>query len=576
MTPIETLNAYYDGVKTGKITSMEGLLSLFTLAGEPLTLLQREPTVPVFALNRPKRMTLLAGRQVSKSYTVAEISTLLTGFSQGFSSAIIEPRFIQKKRFNSQILAPLLRECSVRDLIIDKKNTDNLDIKTFKSGGQIILLNGYISSNGVRGTSGISLVTTDELQDIPNSFLPVFESITDAMVDTGFRIRAGTAKTSDCALAMSFEESSQGHWCIKCPCGKYNIAAPDQQLFQMIGKQGCSCAYCGRVLDVTTGYYVFKYPSRVYTHLGFHMPQIIFAFHNTKGGWGEILYKKNNWGKTEFLNEVLGVPDDDSVRLLTKGDLLKARNNIKDKASGVRLIRNYDTKVLGVDWGGGGGGDSATGLAVIAKNNNAKYYECLWMYRLPQGLSPEQEADVVANIANEFQVDFIAHDYTGAGFVRESLFLSKHPGWQPYMYPVSYTYKPTSDLVTVSTSGSRTSYTVDKTKSLLLTINCIKYGALFLPWFDEKDPNAVQLDFLAIIEHHQSLKEDVGGRNTVLRSSDVYLLDKVAGKKDDAAQAVNIGLIAACNIIGFYPIFTFDSKFDMTPEKYEMLTGEKS
>ena len=350
------------------------------------------------------------------------------------------------------------------------------------------------------------------------------------MVDTGFRIRSGTAKTSDGALAMSFEESSQGHWCIKCTCGKYNIAAPDQQLFQMIGRHGCSCAYCGRVLDVTTGYYVFKYPSRVYTHIGYHMPQIIFDFHNTKGGWGEILYKKNNWGKTEFLNEVLGVPDDDSVRLLSKGDLLKARNNVRDKATAVRLKSSYDMCVLGVDWGGGGGGDSATGIAVIAKNNNAQYFECLYMNRLPQGLTPEQEADAVASLANEFEVDYIAHDYTGAGFVRESLFISKHPGWQPYMYPVSYTYKPTSDLVTVSTSGSRTSYTVDKTKSLLLTINCIKYGALFLPWFDEKDPNAVQLDFLAIIEHHQSLKEDAGGKNTVLRSSEVYLLDKVAGK----------------------------------------------
>ena len=537
MTPTEMLNSYYAALKEGKITSMEGLLSLFTLAGEPISLCQREPMIPAFALNRPKRMTLLAGRQVSKSFFNAEISAML---------------------------------------IIDKKNTDNLDIKTFKSGGQILLLNGYMTADSVRGVSGASLCITDELQDIPNSFLPIFESITDAMVDTGFRIRTGTAKTSDCALAMSFEESSQGHWCIKCSCGKYNIAAPEEQLFNMMGKTGCSCAYCGKPLDVTSGYYVFKYPSRIYTHLGFHMPQIIFGFHNTRGGWGEILYKKHNWGKTQFLNEVLGVPDDDSVRLLTRQELLKARNEIKSKAEGVEVCSHYDCRVLGVDWGGGGGGDSATGLAVIAKNHHAQYYECLWMARLPQNLTPEQEADVVANVANEFKVDFIAHDYTGAGFVRESLFLSKYSGWQQYMYPISYTYKPTSDLVTVSTSGSRTSYTVDKTKSLLLTINCIKYGALYLPWFDDKDNNAVQLDFLSIIEHHQSLKEDIGGRNTVLRSSDVYLLDKVAGKKDDAAQAVNIGLIAACNIIGFYPVCTFDSKYDMTPEKYEMLTGEKS
>lgn len=424
----------------------------------------------------------------------------------------------------------------------------------------------YILSNGI---------CSYNCQDIPNAFIPIFEAITDAKVETGFRIRSGTAKTSDGTLAISFDESSQGHWCIKCSCGKYNIAALDEQLLQMVGDKGCSCAWCRKPLNVVEGYYLHKYPSRIYSHVGYHMPQIIFPFHNTKGGWTEILHKKANNSQTAFLNEVLGAPDDESVRLLSKSDLLKARNNVRSKDRAVELIHNYDMRVLGVDWGGGGGGDSATGLAIIAKNYNARHYECLWMTRLPQGLTPEQEADIVARMANEFKADFIAHDYTGAGFVRESLFLQKHEGWRDYMYPISYTYKPTADLVTPSSSGSRNSYTVDKTKSLLLTINCIKHGALSLPWFDEKDINACQLDFLAIIEHQQKIGEgDAGGKNNVLRASDVYLLDKVAGKKDDAAQAVNVGLIAACNILGYYPVFTFDEKYNMTAEQYELLTGD--
>ena len=425
----------------------------------------------------------------------------------------------------------------------------------------------YILSNGI---------CSYNCQDIPNSFIPIFEAMTDAKVDTGFRIRSGTAKTSDGTLSLSFDDSSQGHWCIKCSCGKYNIAAMDEQLLQMVGEKGCSCAWCKKQLDVVTGFYLHKYPSRIYTHVGYHMPQIVFPFHNTKGGWTEILHKKASNSRTAFLNEVLGVPDDDSVRLLSKADLLKARNNVRTKERAAELANNYHLRVLGVDWGGGGGGDSATGIAVIAKNHNAKHYECLWMCRLPQGLTPEQEADVVARFANEFRVDFIAHDYTGAGFVRESLFLQKHEGWRDYIYPISYTYKPTADLVTPSSSGSRASYTVDKTKSLLLTINCIKHGALSIPWFDDKDNTACQLDFLSIIEHQQKVGEgDAGGKNSVLRASDVFLLDKVAGKKDDAAQAVNIGLIAACNILGYYPVFTFDSKYNITAEQYELLTGDK-
>jgi hypothetical protein len=398
--------------------------------------------------------------------------------------------------------------------------------------------------------------------------------MTDAMVDTGFRMYTGTAKTSDGTLAMKFDESSQGHWCIKCPgCEKHNIAALEEQLIKMIGKHGCSCAFCGKLLDVTSGYYVHKYPSRVYTHVGYHMPQIIFGFHNKPTAWTELLYKMEHNSRTLFYNEALGVPDDDSVRMLTKEDLVKARNNIRTKEEGIDVIYNFHNRVLGVDWGGGGGGDSATGVAVICKNQLTRHFECIHMDRLPQGLTPEQEAVIVNRLACDFRVDMIAHDYTGAGFIREALFLNKYPEWTNNMFPVSYSYRPTSDLVTFSSTGSRGSYVVDKTKSLLLTINAIKYNALFIPWFDPKDPAAVQLDFLSIIEHEQKLTD--AEKNEVQRASNIFLLDKVAGRKDDAAQAVNIGLIAMCHMLGQYPIFTFDDKFNLTEDQYKLLVEEK-
>ena len=142
------------------------------------------------------------------------------------------------------------------------------------------------------------------------------------------------------------------------------------------------------------------------------------------------------------------------------------------------------------------------------------------------------------------------------------------------MFPVSYSYKPTSDLVTVSGTGSRTSYVIDKTKSLLLTIGAIKHAALTVPWFDPLDAKAPQLDFLAIIEHEQKTTSETASGNEVLRGSSVYLLDKVAGVRDDAAQAVNIGFIAMCHVLGAYPVFSYDSKFDMSDEQYKMLSGE--
>lgn len=816
MSPLQLLNTCKSLLEENKLKNLEPLLGIFQIAGNQLNLVGREPMIPLFTLKRPKRMTVMSGRQISKSYTLAELLILFTGLSKGFKTAIVEPRFSQKKNFNRQILTPLLRDCAVQDMLIDKAQVPVLDAKVFKSGGDITLISGLTSGDSSRGTSGISMLKLDECasadtelltkdfiaqkykkikiseiskgmslisfvdgavleslaandsksrgirscyriltstgkeivcteghllptnkgklrlgeivdciydeqenppslyrtwvvgasseccddctgrgvesppyaldnpaaeavhvqfprskaiirartqktieerelnlqlllrciipenfknislvivdsfsdsseigikkdlitpspavfkydpivsieyvgekevydleveathnyilangicsyncQDLLPSNVPVFESMTDAMVDTGFRMYTGTAKTSDGTLAMKFDESSQGHWCIKCSCGKYNIAALEEQLIKMIGKHGCSCAYCGKLLDVTSGYYVHKYPSRIYTHVGYHMPQIIFGFHNTPTAWTELLYKMEHNSRTLFYNEALGVPDDDSVRMLTKEDLVKARNNIKTKAEAVDIIYDYHHRILGVDWGGGGGGDSATGVAVICKNNMTNHFECIYMARLQQGLSPEQEAIIVNRLAKEFQVAVIAHDYTGAGFVREALFLNKYPEWANNMFPVSYSYRPTSDLVTFSNSGSRGSYVVDKTKSLLLTINAIKYNALFIPWFDPKDPTAPQLDFLSIIEHEQRLTD--AEKNEVQRASNIFLLDKVAGKKDDAAQAVNIALIAMCHMVGQYPVFTFDDKFNLTEDQYNLLVED--
>lgn len=428
---------------------------------------------------------------------------------------------------------------------------------------EVVGTHNYILANGI---------CSYNCQDMLPSNIPVLEAVADAKVDTGFRIYSGTAKTIDGTLAMKFEQSSQGHWCVKCECGKYNIFAPEEQLFLTIKDKGCCCAFCDRILNCATGGYVHKFPSRIFEHPGYHLPQIIFPFHHTPNAWKEIIYKKNNIPKTQFYNEVLGVSDSDSVRLLTKGDLLAARNNVKSKEQGVSLRGHYDLVVMGVDWGGGGGGESATGMAVIAKSFSNNHFETLYLRRLPTGLSPEQEASIVDSVASEFRVDLIAHDYTGAGFMREAFFVQAYPEWRSALFPVSYSFKPNADLVTSSNSGSRASYIVDKSKSLLLTMGCIKHGVLTVPWFDPLDAAAPQLDFLAIVEHKNKL-EDVEG-NVVQRRSEVYLLDKVAGVRDDAAQAANIGFIAACHTLGQYPVITYDSKFDISEEQRKLLLGE--
>ena len=404
-------------------------------------------------------------------------------------------------------------------------------------------------------------------QDINNDFIPVLEECCSAS-DYGIMTYLGTAKTLDGTLAASFERSSQGHWCIRCHhCGKYNIAAPQMELFKMMRSTGLSCAYCSGTLATRTGFFVHAYPSRIEEHVGYHIPQIVFPFHcEREDKWRDVMRKRRELNKTVFLNEVLGVPDDTATRILTLKDLLDARNQLPNTLeTAIQERENYDMIVVGVDWTGGGNGTSTTVIAVLGRRFYSGQTDVLYMKRLPQGTHPKIESDTVVQVAQQVRADLIAHDFTGAGWMREALLIGSHSEWATRVYPISYSYKPTANMVTYVDTGIRRSYSVDKTKSLLMTMMAIQYRKITLPMFDALDKSAPQRDFLAIVEQKQELA----------KGSDVYLLAKSPSFPDDGAHAVNIGFVAMCDVANQYPVFAIDtSKYDMDSVEYNLLTGE--
>jgi hypothetical protein len=133
MSPLQLLSTCKSLLAENKLKNLEPLLGIFQIAGNVLNLQGREPMIPLFTLHRPKRTTVMSGRQISKSYTLAELLILFTGLTKGFKTAIVEPRFSQKKNYNRQILTPLLRDCFVQDMLIDKAQVPVLDAKVFKS-----------------------------------------------------------------------------------------------------------------------------------------------------------------------------------------------------------------------------------------------------------------------------------------------------------------------------------------------------------------------------------------------------------------------------------------------------------
>jgi hypothetical protein len=118
-------------------------------------------------------------------------------------------------------------------------------------------------------------------------------------------------------------------------------------------------------------------------------------------------------------------------------------------------------------------------------------------------------------------------------------------------------------MVSVQQSGSRKSYSVDKTKSLLLTLSAVRHKQITVPRFDVNNEAAVQRDLLAIVEHPQEMN----------KGSSIYLLERAPGKSDDGAHALNIGYMCACTLTGNYPVFSAIDKYCMTEEQVIDLVG---
>lgn len=335
----------------------------------------------------------------------------------------------------------------------------------------------------------------------------------------------------------------------------------------MIGKAGLSCAFCGKILDPRTGGWLPKFPERQRFHAGYHVPQIILPMHcENPTKWAVLRSRQAEWTQSKFFNEVLGVEADQSVKLLTVNDLEKAQGpweNSLDNAA--KMAKEFTTVFVGVDWSGGGGGFSRTAISVIGHRSGHRDTCVLFLETLPHGLTPEEEADRVAAVYARVGAQMLAHDYTGAGFVRESVLLGRHPYLRDHIYPFAYVFRTGKQLVTYQESGSRKSANVDKTRSLLLTFNSIRSGLLRIPKFNPANPKEPILEMLNIVERPQEFSK--------ASIKDVYILQRAAGRYDDAAHAVNIAYIAQCDLTEDWPNFAMDPKYEMSEAALNELTG---
>lgn len=278
------------------------------------------------------------------------------------------------------------------------------------------------------------------------------------------------------------------------------------------------------------------------------------------------MYKMDNYSKNRFYNEVLGEACDQSVKLLSLTDLKNASNGSNCKmADALNLSKKYESTVIGVDWSGGGElSHSYTAVAVIGITPGSDKLDCIYAERLPHGLRPEEEAQLILQYMHVFRCCYIAHDYTGAGYLREIL-LSQAGVPPGQIVPYNYTVMTSKDLIIYNppSATGRYFYSLDKPRSLIVMCQMIKRQKITLPDYDSAQE--VLSDLLALNEDPKE----------VARGNIIYLIGKKAKSSDDFAHALNFAVTAAWYSKGAYPEMAEADRFRASKDLINIMDPNK-
>lgn len=382
-----------------------------------------------------------------------------------------------------------------------------------------------------------------------------------AVKEGGTYLYTGTPKLTDGTLPYYFNKSSGGEVTVKCEhCNKVNIASLDYDLLKMIGKKTCICAKCGKPLDVRKSYFSFRRPDLRGQFDGFHLSQVTHPLHCTSEvKWREFLLKFETYSEAQRSNELLGEPSDQAVRLITRRDIEQASTgHINDLGEAFKIKGNYGQRVLGVDWGGYGlEGESFTIFAVLGLRPMQNVIEVLYIEKVPSGKTHAEQVGRAVMLARKFDCAYIAHDGTGAGAIKEEMLNQEMQGDGIMTVPLVYMWAPRQDTLRYNepNNGHAGYYSLDKTRSLALTLGAIKAKKLLVPVYSSCSD--LLDDFLA-------LGEDI---RTTQNSGDIRIITRMGTHPDDTAHAVNLGANAMWYTNACRPdLGSMVSKYDNLPD----------
>jgi hypothetical protein len=367
----------------------------------------------------------------------------------------------------------------------------------------------------------------------------------------------GTPKTTDNPMQILWDQSSQAEWAIPCGCRQENICCTSEQLLKMIGPRGLICSKCGSPLDSSTGYYLHRYSEKQLDFPGYHMPQPAFPIHyGSPVAWSVLLDALKNKPQRFWMNELLGESYDAGAKLITEAQLKEAAT-LEPTKPNQWVPGDYLFSAVGIDWGGKGKetvrdteefiSNTAVALGGIRPDGRI---EVKFLQRTPYSMDYTAEADLMRDTAAAAHADLIASDNGGAGDLREHVLRSSGVPAElivPFTYvsqaankPIVF-YQPPS--LAEGARGARSSYSLDKTRSLTLLIESIKRGWVLLPRYQ---------DFRSELSDFYALYEETRDRPT---GAQYRLIRRQSKKTDDVVHAINFCCMCLWYRAGIWPDF---------------------
>lgn len=547
-----------------RIPGVSPLLPLiFQLRGMPYDLswshFMMDPMFRVF--NSPRRMLWKCSRQVSKSTSQAAAQIIRARIQPNYNILTILPLFEQTRKFSQNYVRPFISTSPIKSVLLGELSADSVLQRAIGDNSNLFYSYCAGDPNRIRGIAADE-IDADEVQDLDSEDLPVIEQCMSASRYKIVRY-TGTPKTFDNTIHLLWEDSSQAFWAIPCVCGYTNRSMVDGDLLNMIGDlshrndgsvRTLICAKCGRDLNSRNGYWVHVFPERQLSFPGYHVPQPILPMHyESAPDWQIILETRRDKPTYIFYNECLGESYDLGAKVITAEQINNAC--VADPCEPHTMpVGRYVMQALGIDWGGRGKEKatdtddfiSNTAFALAGLNADGTV-DIPYLHKIPYVVDQGHEGDMAVNVASQARCDYVALDYGGQGNVQEGIMHAK--GW-PDTRTIPFTYSvmaPTKPIVFYQpgSAGTRSSYTLDKPRSILLLCELIKRKIVRLPDLD-KYKNDHLRDFLALIE--ESIDNP--------RGSPRRLIKRMVRRHDDVVHAINFAVMGLFHATQNWPKVT--------------------